>query len=72
MNLFNQGDKYGRNSSRYYCSARHLRPLNYDFGTIDFIRSRMLDDVGSDVGTSVSPSDIRIIQLPVSKSKRKE
>ena len=72
MILFNLGDKYGRNPSRYYCFARHLRPLNYDFGTIDFIRSRVLDNVGSDVGTSIDPSDIRIIQLPVSKSERKE
>ena len=72
MNLFNQGDKYGRNSSRYYCAARHLRPLNYDFGTIDFIRSRVLDNVGPEMGASIDPSDIRIIQLPVSKSERKE
>ena len=72
MNLFNQGDKYGRNSSRYYCAARHLGPLNYDFGTIDFIRSRVLDDVGPEMGASINSSDIRIIQLPVSKSERKE
>ena len=72
MNLFNQGDKYGRNSSRYYCSARHLRPLNYDFGIDCFERDVRVGYVGADVGTSVSPSDIRIIQLPVSKSKRKE
>ena len=72
MNLFNQGDKYGRNSSRYYCAARHLRPIYYDFGTIDFMGSRVLDDVGPEMGASIDPSDIRIIQLPVSKSERKE
>lgn len=72
MNLFNQGDKYGRNPSRYYCAARHLGPLNYDFGTIDFIRSRVLDNVGPQVGACIDVSDIRDIQLPVSKSERKE
>ena len=72
MNLFYQGDKYGRNSSRYYCFASHLRPLNYNFGTIDFVWSRVLDYVGPQVGASIDPSDIRDIQLPVSKDERKE
>ena len=72
MNLFYQGDKYGRNSSRYYCFASHLRPLNYNFGTIDFVWSRVLDNVGPQVGASIDPSDIRDIQLPVSKDERKE
>jgi hypothetical protein len=72
LNLFNLGDKYGRNPSRYYCFASHLRPLDYNFGTIDFIWSRVLDNVGPEMGTGIDVSDIRNIQLPVSKSERKE
>ena len=68
MRFFTIGDIYGSNPSHYYSLARHLRPLNYDFGTTDFIWSRVLDDVEPDVGASIDPSDIRLIQLSVSKS----
>jgi hypothetical protein len=72
LRFFILGDNYGSNPSHYYSLARHLRPLNYDFGTADFIWSRVLDDVEPDVGASIDPSDIRTIQLFVSKSERKE
>ena len=72
MNLFYIGDKYGRNPSRYYCVKSHLRPFDYDFGTTNLLWSRMLDDVGADVGTGIDVSDIRTVQLSPSESKGKE
>lgn len=72
MNLFYLGDKYGRNSNRYYCLASHLRPLDYNFGIDSFERNVWLDNVESDVGKSVNSSDICDIQLLVSKNERKE
>ena len=72
MNLFNQGDKYGRNPSRYYCVESHLRPLNYNFGTTSFKRNVWMDNVEPAVGTCIDISDIRNIQLPFSKDERKE
>jgi hypothetical protein len=72
VNLFYLGDKYGRNSNRYFSFARYLRPLNYDFGIDSFERNVWLDHVESDVGKSVNSSDICDIQLLVSKNERKE
>lgn len=72
MNLFYLGDKYGRNSNRYFGFASHLRPLNYDFGIDSFERNVWLDNVESDVGTSIDSCDICDIQLLVSKNERKE
>lgn len=72
MNLFYLGDKYGRNSSRYYCAQSHLRPLDYNFGIAGFQCNVWLDNVESSVGTGIDISDIRNIQLPFGKNERKE
>jgi hypothetical protein len=72
LNLFKQGDKYGRNPSRYYCAQSHLRPLDYYFGIDCFKRNVWLDNVEPYVGTGIDVSDIRNIQLPLGKNERKE
>lgn len=68
MNLFKQGDKYGRNPSRYYCITSHLRPADYYFGVDSVERNVRVDNVVACMGTGVGTCDIRDIQLSVSKS----
>ena len=68
MRFFTQGDKYGRNPSRYYCIASHLRPADYYFGIDCVERDVRVDNVVACMGTSIGTSDIRDIQLLVSKS----
>ena len=72
MNLFHLGDIHGRSYFSHYCFARHLRPVNHDFGTTDIVWLRMLDNVPTNMGTSIDTSDICNFQLPFSKGRGKE
>lgn len=67
-----KGDNYGR-----YCfgtpSIRgHYRQAHHDFGSNIYEHHVWVDNVASNVGTSVNTSDIYSFQLSSSKSQRKD
>ena len=73
MNIFQlSGDIHGFNCLGASSVGGHHRPLDYDSGSIDFSRFRVLDNVGPDVGACIDTGDICDFCVCSGKSERKE
>ena len=64
------GYKHGRYFSNPHCIANHLRPLDYDFGSADIVRTWVLDDVGANVGEGRNTSNFQRFRLSSSTQQR--
>jgi hypothetical protein len=72
MNIYKEGDIYGRNRIGEARFKRHYRPTHHDISTHVLYRNGVLDDVGADVGESVRPSNFCDFQLPSSQNRKEE
>jgi hypothetical protein len=67
--LSQRGFNYGCSINHSPSVRGHLRPLDYYFGSSDFMRPWLLGYVGADMGAGGNTSNLRGFQLPYGKSK---
>lgn len=64
-----RGFNYGCSINHSPSVRGHLRPLDYRFGSSNFLRLGLLDYVGADMGAGGNTSNLCGFQLPYGKSK---